>query len=474
MKNKLKEFYPNELNVITENTSWKVCDYEGVQEIIYGSKKNHDYRLFYRVKKTSLELFIDYLYTKKVNFFNLILEKIVKNENLLNPSVIKLDNEYKYSNFAENLDQDFSEITSQYHLFSKKIIHLDIYSMYESTYTHSLGWSLEGKEEYKKIFNHRHEDPFKEKWNYFLDFNKIDKKYCEDVKGDEESVSLLTGLPISDVFADFILSGIDAEIRKIKEYKCKDFNFYHFKDNYSFIFYTENSKNISSVIRKINNIFLSFKYKPNFSYNGKKIISSKINEINYEDVIKTLEKEENEKNTLWKENSYFNPYEEEFYFRIDEEKLDAMFSAIEESTEKQLKKIIQENPLLLENKLIFTKYFYTLYNKYSWVKKEINSWLDLIIKKPKSILEKEVFNLIIKSNLINIINEDLQERISKALKDFWDKKYQLECLAWMVIFDMIPGNPFKNNAWFSYAMSLKIIEKIEKDPLGWLEVYEKS
>ncbi len=96
----------------------------------------------------------------------------------------------------------------------------------------------------------------------FLD--EFDKLYREKIRGDKEIVGLMTGIPISDFIADLILTAIDKEIIELSDFKAKKFDFFHFKDNYNFIFYVSDNSVVFNVAQQIKDIFSKYKYNIKF------------------------------------------------------------------------------------------------------------------------------------------------------------------------------------------------------------------
>lgn len=461
MLDKLKEFYPNELNIIIKNAQWEIVNSNNEQIIVYGSKKDLDYRFFYISNSTNLDTFIDKLYYEYLDYFLMILKKITDNKNLMNPSVVRIKDSFEYKNFTDVFDSDYENIINNKRLFATTIIDFDIYSMYESTYTHTFSWAYLGKEKYKQYRNKDVKDFTETELKTFKELDCIDKLYRDLVKGDGETVSLLTGLPISDIFADYILSGIDYEIKKIKWYLDGKFDFFHFKDNYSLVFYTNDHNIISSCTMEIAKIFKDYKYKINFSYNGEPLPAIRDNNISYKQITDLIDRFGEERSKIWNDNHYFNPYTEELLFKIDEFELESKIKAVDKKEEGLLKDILKENPQYLKNKTLFTKHFYKLYLKYPWVSLEINKWIDQVVSNPKMILNEKVNWLFKKSSIITKMDKDLLNRLSKALDSFWEKNYQLECVAWMVIFDELDYSNNPSSIWYQEAKNLKIIRKKE-------------
>ena len=111
---------------------------------------------------------------------------------------------------------------------------VDISMCYSSIYTHSLSWSVCGRDEAKRnYFLEKKADRSKE----YLFADELDKR-IRNQKGSETN-GILTGPFSSRIFSELILAGVDREIRESTSIFGKPFSFKRYVDDYWFYFRSE-------------------------------------------------------------------------------------------------------------------------------------------------------------------------------------------------------------------------------------------
>ena len=430
--NQIKKHYPKEIDQIIKNSEKTLIIKEkfDIAETIWTYKKKRNFRQMHICDKKKLSNFINKFFcTENERNAEFILLKIKENKNMIRPS-ISVDSKKKY------IYQDFSSIpnTKEEDLLINKITFLseikiktDIRSMYESTYTHAFAWSFKGKEEYKEKWSEKDLTPEQK----ILEC--MDKEYRNEIKGDSETVGLLVGLPISDIMADYILSSIDEEIRKIEGYLEK-FDFYHFKDNYSFFFYTNDSIKVDNILTHITETFSKYKYSIRFEKNELDLKYSTDSEITLKEIESIKQKQESQIFNLWGDNFGFDVYSGELFEMGDlsVKEAEELELKINNSNKEEIAKILIENLDVIKKNL--DNFIIELSNhhcNHPKINRILLKWVSDIIKNPYRIKNKDIF-LSFKSAYESMLF-DFQEKIQKQIETLTTKKETIELMLFRTI-----------------------------------------
>lgn len=128
---------------------------------------------------------------------------------------------HAFSDFRASLRRRISQAMGYRYRLS-----VDIATFYDTIYTHSLSWSICGKDTAKRMF-----DGVDRKSSKYLFADQFDKR-VRNQKGQETS-GILTGPYTSRIFSELLLAGIDRDLRG------KNFIFRRYVDDFKFYFRTE-------------------------------------------------------------------------------------------------------------------------------------------------------------------------------------------------------------------------------------------
>ncbi|WP_157132018.1 RNA-directed DNA polymerase [Myroides odoratimimus] len=154
-----------------------------------------------------------------------------------------------------------TEISYNYNVQLK----VDITNYYQTIYTHSIPWSVLGKEESKKYFKMKGENP-NEFTNLVLRDDKAKKYKIADTIdtlvrncNDKQSVGLPIGPDSSFILSEMLGARLDKEISNSigsVDYKC-----IRYYDDY--YFYTNNVGDAETILKKVQKIFFEYKLEVN-------------------------------------------------------------------------------------------------------------------------------------------------------------------------------------------------------------------
>ncbi len=370
----------------------------------------------------------------------IILDKIADNKKMFFKSVeINEENEYVFKDFSMYENKEYVQKISEITFGTELKLETDIINMYERTYTHSISWAFNSKEKYKEEYYPFRSKEMKDKkiisekeYEKYKWFDKIDELYRNDIRKDGETVGLLTGLVFSDILADFILSQIDSEIENLNEYEDGKFDFYHFKDNYTFHFYKNDTSVNANILSCIENIFNKFKFNLR-----KKILSNDnrfsktFDKINANIITSYLEEIKSGEMQYWEVENYLYPYVDEFN---KNETLNEIKDGIAEAN-NNLAEILKP---FLSKRLSPTELFDYKWNVFEAGSKEY----EILWVKRRRFLEKlinESWNITFNLKILKRINDyDIWNEHDFNVFKFWffklkEQKFELEAFAFLNI-----------------------------------------
>jgi len=175
-------------------------------------------------------------------------------EKLIDENLISLYFHYnKYHFLYSFFDKDYKKYENQYDY----LYELDISNCFGSIYTHSIAWSIHGKEFAKEhLISKKYEDEFS---------NKFDKIMRDS--NDGETNGILIGNELSRIFAEIILQKVDSllEERIKKEHNKEQYKICRYVDNYYIFHNNQEFKN------KIKEYLTEFLYEYKLTINENKI-----------------------------------------------------------------------------------------------------------------------------------------------------------------------------------------------------------
>ncbi len=399
--------------------------------IIWGSKDEKlDLRKFYVIDEGVINENFKKEFKNDHEIWSIIFEKISNNNKSLSSSIIKSkDHNYKYE--YRHFSMPSNEINDQIvnmQFGSKVLLETDITNMYESIYTHAISWSVYGRDEYKRYYdNKRGYQETKKK--IFIKFDDFDKKYRTKIRGDGESVGILTGQNMSDVLADFILSGIDSELISIKEFKNKKFDFFHWKDNYQFFFYTHKTEEIYEIVKIIKEVFNNFKLNIKFNINSEKGLNykAKVDEIDISDINEMISLN----NHIIMEKGEFtfnyNPYTGEELFNDDDlAEFDEFYHRVKSKETEDINEFVKSNWDKVRAEQVFDSSFCNSPEAEKKRKVFLSKWR----ANPKLLL-RNIENL---RNYSYYMKEEEIIHFERWINELNDMKYEYESLIMLEIF----------------------------------------
>jgi len=183
-----------------------------------------------------------------------------------------------------------SEFRAHCRLGKKYLLKTDITNYYNSIYTHSIAWALNGKQESK---TNRSEN---------LLGNKLDRliRDCQS----QQTVGIPTGPDTSFLLSEILLSAVDAKIMsKLSRSRIRDFYGFRYMDDYEFCFSNYNDSEIA--LNQIDSALSEFE----LSLNSRKTIIKKLPAPLEEDWVRDLKIFEFRDNLIAQRNdiiSYFS------------------------------------------------------------------------------------------------------------------------------------------------------------------------
>ncbi len=435
-KNILFDNLTKELRYLNENSNFdfiKMIEINGKKKpkIIWGSKENKlDLRKFYIIDKEIIKTEFYNKFEDDKEIWSKMFESIANNYKSLAKSIIHSSKEeslYEFKHFNIPGD-DINDNIIDMQFGSKMHLETDITNMYESTYTHAMAWSVYGREKFKTYWDDSNAVT-KEERNIFDKFQNFDKKYRNKIRMDGESVGILTGQNMSDVLADFILTGIDNELMKSKEYNDKKYNFFHWKDNYHFFFYTHNNNEIYEIIKTIKDTFANFKYNIKFIKNNNEVeLKNSLEDLDLSDINDMIRENKVFLNNLFKSVHIYNRYTEEFVIAEGGiESFKAAYEDIKNSNSIKIDEFIKENRSKIKPKHVFESSFYSSNEASKARKIFLTKWMN----KPKEILKNLQYLDIHSKNMHN----DEVIHIKRWIEELNDKRYEYESLLLIELFE---------------------------------------